>query len=292
MPNWSNILKEIQQQSSPLDIVRNNYLTRLYEYTNRNVITYYSNFLSGGNDLNLSINDSDINGFMNAINKMDTSKGLDLILHTPGGSITATESIVNYLRSKFGSNIRAIIPQIAMSAGTMIALSCSEIIMGQHSNIGPIDPQVNGIPAYNIINEFNEAKNDLQNNVNMAYWKLQLSKYPPGFILECDNSIKLSSELVTQWLSSGMFHNDKDSSKIDNIVNTLNEHNNSKTHSRHYNINFCKNLNLNITELESDPTLQDLVLSLHHTYIHTFSHTNALKIIESNSQDSYIIVSK
>ena len=89
MPNWSNILKEIQQQSSPLDIVRNNYLTRLYEYTNRNVITYYSNFLSGGNDLNLSINDSDINGFMNAINKMDTSKGLDLILHTPGGSITA-----------------------------------------------------------------------------------------------------------------------------------------------------------------------------------------------------------
>lgn len=57
--------------------------------------------------------------------------GLDLILHTHGGQIAATESIVHYLRSIFGNNIRAFIPQLAMSAGTMIALSCKEIIMRQ-----------------------------------------------------------------------------------------------------------------------------------------------------------------
>ncbi|EHR0219594.1 serine protease [Clostridium perfringens] len=288
MPNWSNILKEIQSQPSPLDIVRKKYINKLHEHTGRNIITYYSGFLNGVNDYNLSINDQDMSGFMNAINQMDSSKGLDLILHTPGGSIAATESIVSYLRSKFGTNIRAIIPQISMSAGTMIALSCSEIVMGIHSNIGPIDPQVNGVPAYNIINEFNQAKQDLQNNANVPYWQLQLSKYPPAYILECENAIKLSTELVTEWLKSGMF-SDYSYENIDKIVLSLNEHENSKTHSRHYDINFCKNLGLKITDLESDVKLQDLVLSLHHVYTHTFSNTPAIKIIESNVQDPYII---
>lgn len=292
MPNWSNILKEIQNQPNPLDIVRKNYIEKLHDYTGRNVITYYSGFLTGINDYNLSINDQDMSGFMNAINKMDSSKGVDLILHTPGGSIAATESIVSYLRSKFGNNIRAIIPQISMSAGTMIALSCSEIIMGIHSNIGPIDPQVNGVPAYNIINEFTQAKLDLEKNINIPYWQLQLSKYPPAYILECENAIKLSSELVTDWLRSGMFADtntqDKDA-LIDSIVKSLNEHENSKTHSRHYDINFCKSLGLKIIDLEKDIELQDLVLSLHHVYTHTFSNTSAIKIIESNGQAPYII---
>lgn len=290
MPNWSNILKEIQNQPRPLDIVRKNYINKLHEHTGRNIITYYSGFLNGVNvnDYNLSINDQDMSGFMNAINKMDSSKGLDLILHTPGGSIAATESIVSYLRSKFSTNIRAIIPQISMSAGTMIALSCSEIIMGIHSNIGPIDPQVNGVPAYNIINEFNQAKQDLQNNVNIPYWQLQLSKYPPAYILDCENAIKLSTELVTEWLKSGMFKGCINEN-IFKIVSSLNEHENSKTHSRHYDIQFCKKLGLKIIDLESDVKLQDLVLSLHHVYTHTFLNTSAIKIIESNSQDPYII---
>ncbi len=290
MPNWSNILKEIQQQPSPLDNVRKKYLNNLQTITERNVITYYSGFLSNESNINLSINDQDMSGFMNAINGMDPSKGLDLILHTPGGSLTTTESLVYYLRSKFGTNIRAIIPQMAMSAGTMIALSCSEIIMGEHSNLGPIDPQVNGISAYNVLNEFEQAKEDLQNNLNFNYWKIRLSQYPPSFMLDCSNSIKLSSELVSSWLRTGMLSCEQD--KIDNVVNSFNQRKDSKTHSRHYTIDFCKHLGLHVTNLESDSNLQDAVLSLHHAYMHTLSNTNALKIIESNSQDSYIICSK
>jgi ClpP class serine protease len=61
----------------------------------------------------------------------------------------------------FGNNIRAIIPQIAMSAGTMIACSCKSIIMGKQSNIGPIDPQIRGIPASGVIEEFERAKDEV-----------------------------------------------------------------------------------------------------------------------------------
>ena len=66
---------------------------------------------------------------------------LDLILHSPGGSPEAAEAVVSYLRSCF-SHVRVIVPQLAMSAATMIACSADEVILGKHSFLGPIDPQL------------------------------------------------------------------------------------------------------------------------------------------------------
>src|SRR5207249_4402223 len=158
MPNWNEVLNQIQQVQAQaqraMDLVRYQYLNQLHKKTNRNVIAYYSGFLSKPNVAGTEINDEDKNGFMMAVYKLDRTKGLDLIIHTPGGSISSTQSIVDYLHKMFGRDIRAIVPQIAMSAGTMLACSCKEIWMGKHSNLGPIDPHVNGIPAYGVLREF------------------------------------------------------------------------------------------------------------------------------------------
>ena len=151
MPNWNEVLREInaqqyeqQHNANALDIVRRKYLKSISEATGRNTIAYYSGFLQKPGLEQTSINDDDKNGFMTVINKLDRNKGLDLILHTPGGDIAAAESIVDYIRRMFGNDVRAIVPQIAMSAGTMIACSCKYIIMGKESNLGPIDPQFGG----------------------------------------------------------------------------------------------------------------------------------------------------
>lgn len=161
MANWKDVLEQIQtlkakhtslaQQS--VDLVRRDYLKKLADHTSRNVIAYYSGFLSKP-EIPSDIIDEDKNGFLMAVHRLDRKKGLDLILHTPGGSISTTQSIVNYLHKMFGSDIRAIVPQIAMSAGTMIACSCKSILMTSHSNLGPIDPHLRGIPAYGVIQEF------------------------------------------------------------------------------------------------------------------------------------------
>ena len=119
-----------------------------------------------GETQSIDVNDSDITGFMNSIKGLDVNKGLDLILHTPGGNPTATEGIVKYLHSRFGDDIRVIVPQMAMSAGTMLACAAREIVMGKHSCLGPIDPQYGGVPAYNIVTEFRQAKDDLDNNAD------------------------------------------------------------------------------------------------------------------------------
>ena len=141
MAGWDEILREIQTTPGSFDVVRRKYLDKLSKYTGRNVIAYYSGFLTKPTAPNTDINDSDMSGFMNALKGIDPTKGLDLLLHTPGGNPTAAESIVKYLRTKFDSDIRIIVPHMAMSAGTMIACCGKEIVMGKHSSLGPIDPQ-------------------------------------------------------------------------------------------------------------------------------------------------------
>ena len=105
MPHWGQVLEEIKtsRSNTPLDDIRHKYLDIMYQYTGRNVIAYYSGFLQRNGSV--EIDDNDTNAFMQAINGLDKSKGLDLILHTPGGGIAATESIVSYLRAVFGNDI-------------------------------------------------------------------------------------------------------------------------------------------------------------------------------------------
>lgn len=255
MAGWDEVLKELNETMSQADFVRRKYLKKLAEYTGRNVIAYYSGFLNKPNESNTDINDLDMTGFMNSLRGMDCSKGLDLILHTPGGSPAAAEAIINYLRSKFNKDIRVIIPQIAMSAGTMMACSAKTIIMGKQSSLGPVDAQ---------------------------YWAIKLQQYPAAFLKTAIDAIQLSSTLLREWLSTCMFE-ESDKEIVDSIVAKLNEHDDSKTHGRHFNVEFCKSIGLKIELLEEDDELQDAVLSIHHAYMLTLGGTDAVKIIESNN---------
>ena len=288
MPDWTEILKEIQEEkiNNPLDTVRKKYIKKLYEKTGRNVLCYYSGFLDIPTNPDVSINDSDMNGFMAAIRGMDKKKGLDLILHTPGGEVTATEAIGNYLRKVFKNDIRTIIPQMAMSGGTMLACISKEILMGKHSSIGPIDPQLGGVPAYGVIQEFESAKKEiLTEPASVVLWQTIIAKYHPTFIGQCYKSIELSTELVKKWLLEGeMFANiDNREEKVDQILDVLNNNEDTKIHSRHIDNEKAKSIGLNVSNLEEDDDLQDAVLSIHHCYMHTFSNSKAVKIIESST---------
>ena len=291
MPGWDDILTEIKGDNNPnsLNKIKQKYIEELSEYTGRNVIVYYSGWLKQATE-NTEINDNDMVGFMNAVKDLKCGKGLDLILHTPGGSPVAAESIVKYLRSKFDNNIRVIVPHLAMSAGTMIACSAKEIIMGKQSSLGPIDPQFLGIPAYNIKKEFEEAKQDLSKNAtNFAYWRILLDKYPAAYVKRAIDAIDLSDLLLKEWLGSNMFDAEQDKEIINNIAQKLNEHDSSKAHARHFDIVFCKSIGLKIFELEKDNKLQDLVLSIYHAFNHVVAMANVAKIIENNLGKAYII---
>jgi ClpP class serine protease len=147
MPSWHKILNEINSTGSTHDVIRRKYIKELSEKTGRNTIIYYSGWLQKPGFAGTEVNDNDKNGLMTVIHGLDRTKGLDLVLHTPGGEVAATESLIDYLNSMFNHDIRAIVPQLAMSAGTMIACACDQIIMGKHSSLGPIDPQFRSTPC-------------------------------------------------------------------------------------------------------------------------------------------------
>ena len=282
MPSWSEVVDEISQIKNPFDTVRERYLKKLCQHTGRNVICYYSGWMQHP-EYNCDINVEDKNAFMSVIHRLDRSKGLDLILHTPGGSIVAAESLMDYILVMFNNNVRAIVPQLSMSAGTMLACACSKIIMGKQSSLGPIDPQFNGIPAQGIIEEFKTIQQDCLENPNkIVAWQYILNKYQPTFIGECQNAIALSQDICKKWLVENMLKNrDNKEDKAREIVNSLSDHSISKTHARHLNIDYCKSIGLEIDDLEADNKLQDIVLTLHHAYMHTLANTQTAKIVEN-----------
>jgi len=75
---------------------------------------------------------------------------IDLIIHTPGGIVLAAMQIARAVEAH-PAKVTAYVPVYAMSGGTLIALAADEIVMGEFSVLGPIDPQILGLPAASIV---------------------------------------------------------------------------------------------------------------------------------------------
>lgn len=290
MSSWGEVLDEVSKQKT-VDHIRREKLRNLQSYTGRNVIAYYSGFLSNKSS-DVSINDSDMNGFMNAVCGLDRKMGLDLILHTPGGTVSATGAIVSYLRSAFGTDIRCMVPQIAMSAGTMTACACREIVMGRHSSIGPIDPQFGGISCGEILEEFEKAYEEITTKpASIPVWQVMIGKYSPAFVGQCQKAVDFSREMVGKWLESGMFADAADkAAKVARVVNALGDHGTTKQHDRHFSAEDARGIGLKIVSLEDDQKLQDLLLTVHHCFMVTFSQNDRVfKVIENHMGKAMVL---
>lgn len=286
MPNYNEIEDEIfKAKSQAQDFIRRKYLKDLSDYKNVDVLLYSRStnkpvppqFIQA-----LSINLEDVASFMTALNGMKR-KELYLIIHSLGGSLEATEQIVSYLRQKY-NKITAIIPQSAMSAATLLACACDEIIMSKHSAIGPIDPQIDGIPAHAILEEFKKAQEDVSTNPKSSpIWLNRIKSLPFGILKICEETNKLSKEKASKWLREYMFKNDKDGiDKAKDIAEWLGNFENHKTHGHPISITEAKKHGLKVIALEDDQELQDKVLSVFHSTMISFSVSPCIKIVENH----------
>lgn len=300
MPTWGQLLGEIRTQiqagdQQAFDTVRNKYLKDLSSFTGRDTIIYATRWTSGDAPPNLvSITDEDIHAFMEAVSGLKC-ENLDLIIHSGGGSAEATDAIVSYLRQKF-KHIRIIIPQAAMSAGTMLACSADIIVMGKQSSIGPIDPQfilqtavgVQAIPAHAILEQFKKAQEDCSANPkNLNSWLPMLSQYGPALLVRCQDQIDFGKELVGNWLKAYMFK-DEGVEIPDKIAEYLSNHGNFKTHGKHISIEKAMEIGLKIEQLEINQDFQDKVLSAFHATMHAFGSTNTAKIIANQNGNCFL----
>lgn len=99
-------------------------------------------------DSHIDIEDSE--AVLRAIRFTPDEQPIDLILHTPGGLVLAAEQIAKALVERKGK-VTVFIPHYAMSGGTLIAIAADEIVMDRNAVLGPVDPQIGGLPAASIV---------------------------------------------------------------------------------------------------------------------------------------------
>ena len=85
-----------------------------------------------------------------AIKETPPEVPIDLVLHTPGGLVLAAMQIARAVEAH-PAKVTVYVPVYAMSGGTLIALAADEIVLGEFSVLGPIDPQIAGLPAASIV---------------------------------------------------------------------------------------------------------------------------------------------
>jgi ClpP class serine protease len=96
------------------------------------------------------INIEDSEQILRAIRLTPSNIPIDLILHTPGGLVLATEQIARALL-RHQSKVTVFIPHYAMSGGTMLAMAADEIIMDENAVLGPVDPQLGNVAAASLL---------------------------------------------------------------------------------------------------------------------------------------------
>jgi len=259
--------------------------------TGRPLIVYAANTRRSGISIPTTIDHSDITGFSDLIEGID-SKNIDIVLHSPGGSAEATERIVNLLRENF-DHIRFLIPNIAYSAATMLALSGDEILMDDRSTLGPIDPQiimstpqgVTTVPVQEVLDAFERFRKVLKKEgvKSLPAYLPMLQKYDLHTFETCRKAKSLAKTLTQTWLEEYMLKGLPDKKKkAKQITRKFSSHKENLSHGRPIGIRKARKFGLIITDLRNLPDLRKKLWELYCAIELYFDRTIVVKLFENS----------
>ena len=283
--DWNNFLDTSDGIYNLLELRRNCYKD-IEECRKRPLLIYATKFLEQPipPDAPIFIDNHDIDGFSDLIQSVKESPAVDVLLHSPGGRPDATERLVELLRRHF-KEVDFLVPHSAYSAATMLALSGDNIILHPNAILGPIDPQINGIPGRMIRNGFEKIKRIIETEgpeAVLPYIPL-IEKYSLDLLKLCEDAENLSKQLVSSWLKQYMFKSEKNTDeKIKKAVKYLSNYDEHLMHSRPLSIKKLSSFGLKIEE--ADTTLQDLLWEA-HILINGFFNTTPIVKLYENTKD-------
>lgn len=162
-----------------------------------------------------------------------------VILHTLGGVVEVVERIVSIIRHHY-DEVDFLIPDRAMSAGTVFVMAGDRIFMGYFSCLGPIDPQIvkDGelVPALSYLNQYQRLHQKAETGQLNTAELVLLDKFDPGELYQFEQARELSCDLLTDWLSTYRFKNwNTDKSKkqrAEEIADALSDNERWRSHGR------------------------------------------------------------
>jgi len=145
----------------------------------------------------------------------DKQSSLLVLLETDGGSIETTERIADTFRHHYGTGeVSFIVPNYAMSAGTILVMSGDRILMDYYSILGPIDPQIRNmhgqyVPALGYLEKFNQlvAKSKRKGGLSQAELAFLIEKFDPAELHRFEQAREHSVDLLERWLVQYKFKN-------------------------------------------------------------------------------------
>jgi hypothetical protein len=253
--DWNNfIAANPQLDGNMLLAMRNQCYADIEAVRKRPLIVYATKFLDALPNTPNFIDISDVDGFTDLVQSTNGSEEIDVLLHSPGGRPDATERIVHILRNKF-KRVHFLIPHSAYSAATMLALSGDSITLHPSATLGPIDPQINGTPARSIKRGFEKVKEIIKQEgpeALPAYIPL-IEKYSLDLLELCEDSEKLSKDLVSEWIRIFMLkEKEAYENQIEEAVDFFSDYDKHLLHSRPLIISKLNKFKLNIEQADND----------------------------------------
>lgn len=200
------------------------------------------------------------------------------MLHTNGGIVEITERIVNVIRH-FYREVVFIVPNVAMSAGTVLAMSGDAIMMDYFSCLGPIDPQVERdgklVPALSYLLQWERLVEKSQNQTLTNAEFLIMRGMDLAELHKFEMARDLSISLLKQWLATYKFKDwhttetrklvvDKQmrEDRAEEIAQQLMKHDRWNSHGRGIPMQILqKELNLKIDDFGADAVLSSNIRS-------------------------------
>lgn len=238
------------------------HLNEISKTLNADVVAFVSPILP---ELDLHLRDA-----IEAVGERKNS--ISVILDTPGGIVEVVERMVATLRSNY-QDVTVIVPDRAMSAGTIFALSADRIMMDYFSCLGPIDPQIEKdgklVPALSYLNQFERLNKKAEDSELTTAEYALLSKLDLGELYQFEQARELSVELLVKWLSRYKFKgwkktetsgkkvtNDMKQERAQEIADLLNKTERWHSHARGIDVGTLRDeVGLRIDSLEDEPKL-------------------------------------
>jgi len=277
--------KQVMDEQLQTHETRKSLFVSLEKELHRPIITFFTSFVHP-----VMIEDEDADMLEGVLRKADLSKGLALIISSPGGNGIAAERIINICRSYSGTKeYIAIVPGKAKSAATMICLGASKIIMGSSSELGPIDPQmtltednkVKIFSVFNLVESYNELfSKAVKEKGNLQPYLQQLANYDEREIKEMKSVMALSEDIAIRTLSSGIMKG-KSETYIKKKIEILLTPKRTKTHGRPiYREEASECCCLNIESVDVKSNFWELVYELYYR-TNNYVSSSVAKCIES-----------
>jgi hypothetical protein len=275
-------VKEEQGQYHP---TRKSLYKKIEKIIGLPVISYCTSFVYP-----VMIEDNDAEMLEALLRACDLSKGVALLINSPGGSGLAAERIIRVFKSYSGNGkYIAIVPGKAKSAATMVCLGASKIIMGKTSELGPVDPQVaitedsktSRFSVYNIVKSY-ESLFERAVNVEgkIEPYLQQLSNYDEREIAEYRTALALSDDIAIQALRGCMMSNLSHEDIKKKIGIFLIPEKRTKVHGRPIYADDAVNCGLNIDMRAVDDALWGLLYELYIRLDNFVSINGNSKVIE------------